>query len=547
MQIPAVAFGPQWLLDEIEKHVATRRRHADSHTPIGELDLPDAISRATEYLASRAEPAVEGAGGDFATYRVAARLKDYGISEHVAVDLLLDHWNEHCAPPWPPEELERKVANAYLYGQNPPGWSSPEAEFDAVGDDVGLRELFGLARSDMGIPISGQRGPASPLPLIHYRDVELVDIDFLVDGVIPTGGLIVVYGNSNRGKTFVALDMAFSVAAGRPWAGHDVDVPGPVVYVSMEGAAGMRKRIKALQAAYGTDARPLYLIPAQVDLAKAAEPVKALVAACREVERLEGRPPAMIVLDTLARAIAGGDENSPVDMGNLVRRTQDLQAATGAAVLLIHHTGKDEARGARGHSLLRAATDTEIAVEEGGVVRVTKQRDEEFAKPVQFDLKGWDLGVGRKGRPVTSCTVTWRSVAEIEFEEGMLSPDQEAILEVASAMIEEERERLAGAGGDPSEVCQKEIGIKGSDLVDEVIKRTRCGEIGLSVSVKTDATAKRSVRRLRTDLVNYGQLVSKNNLLWLQRVRTPADTADKGGQRRTRGPEPGADKADNTL
>ena len=72
-----------------------------------------------------------------------------------------------------------------------------------------------------------------------------------------------------------------------------------------------------------------------------------------------GMPVGLIVIDTLSRVMAGGNENAPEDMGALVRNIDRLRDETGGAVLLVHHSGKDLSRGARGHSLLRAATDTE--------------------------------------------------------------------------------------------------------------------------------------------------------------------------------------------
>jgi RecA-family ATPase len=80
----------------------------------------------------------------------------------------------------------------------------------------------------------------------------------------------------------------------------------------------------------------------------------------------------MIVLDTLSRVIAGGNENAPDDMGQLIGNCDRIRAEARAHVMLVHHTGKDEARGARGHSSLRAATDTEIEVSGGNGVSLAK-------------------------------------------------------------------------------------------------------------------------------------------------------------------------------
>jgi hypothetical protein len=112
----------------------------------------------------------------------------------------------------------------------------------------------------------------------------------------------------------------------------------------------------------------------------------------------------------MARAMAGGDENSGVDMTAAVKSIDAIRAATGAHVSIVHHCGKDEARGARGHSSLRAAVDTEIEItrpsgETISTVRVTKQRDLQAGEAMPFSLEVVALGTNRRGKPITSCIV----------------------------------------------------------------------------------------------------------------------------------------------
>ncbi|VTR94741.1 atpase aaa : Uncharacterized protein OS=Phaeospirillum molischianum DSM 120 GN=PHAMO_290104 PE=4 SV=1: AAA_25 [Gemmata massiliana] len=116
----------------------------------------------------------------------------------------------------------------------------------------------------------------------------------------------------------------------------------------------------------------------------------------------------LIVVDALSRTIAGGNENSPDDMGALVRNTDTIRQTLGAHVATIHHSGKDTARGARGRSLLRAATDTEIEVSrepvtKTSVPRVTKQRELDLDGGFSFELLPVELGTNRRGKAATSC------------------------------------------------------------------------------------------------------------------------------------------------
>ena len=122
--------------------------------------------------------------------------------------------------------------------------------------------------------------------------------------------------------------------------------------------------------------------------------------------------PVLIVIDTLSRALAGGSDAEALDMAAFIKNVDRIRVETGAHVLIIHHTGKDPGRGARGHSSLRAAVDTEIEIkaDAGGnfsVARVTKQRDLPTAgDEFEFSLARVEIGKDEEGRSVYSCVVT---------------------------------------------------------------------------------------------------------------------------------------------
>jgi hypothetical protein len=119
-------------------------------------------------------------------------------------------------------------------------------------------------------------------------------------------------------------------------------------------------------------------------------------------------PLALLIVDTASRALAGGNENAPDDMGALVRSVDRLRDELHCHVVLVHHTGKDQSRGARGHSLLRAAVDTEIEVirwSDISSATITKQRDGISGERISFRLRQVVLGQDEDGDPVTSCVV----------------------------------------------------------------------------------------------------------------------------------------------
>lgn len=96
------------------------------------LDSERAIKRAIHYLDNEAPLALQGSGGDETTYKVACKLKDFGVPQTDALNLLIAKWNDQCEPPWSMSELQQKVSNAYSYGNLPPGQLAPELEFEKI-------------------------------------------------------------------------------------------------------------------------------------------------------------------------------------------------------------------------------------------------------------------------------------------------------------------------------------------------------------------------------------------------------------------------------
>ena len=225
----------------------------------------------------------------------------------------------------------------------------------------------------------------------------------------PSSSLVVIYGEPSSGKTFWTLDISLHIAARRSWNGREVE-GGPVVYLALEGGSGIRNRVAAACKRMDLpDDTQFVLIQCPIDLRTPDADTPKLIASVKEIERIYRRPVRMVVIDTLFRAMAGGNENGAEDMGALVRNSDLIRQDTGACVLYIHHCGKEVARGMRGHSSLKAATDTEIEVTRGldgtSVARVTRQRDLETEGSFAFRLEKVVLGANRRGKPVHSCVV----------------------------------------------------------------------------------------------------------------------------------------------
>lgn len=249
------------------------------------------------------------------------------------------------------------------------------------------------------------------LPYKHHHELgpQLQSGD-LVHNLLTLGDVSVLYGASNVGKSFWALDLAAHVSNNLLYRGKVRVHGGAVVYVTLEGRRAFANRIAALETTQKLHLQtPLYVINSPFSLLN-EEDYFALVDSIKEIASRSMIPARLVVIDTLGRAMAGGDENSSIDMTSAIKAVDAIKGITGAHVMLVHHSGKNESRGARGHSSLRAAVDTEIEIsrsEESSLttVLVTKQRDLPVIPPMYFQLKTVCLGRDEHGAEVTSCVV----------------------------------------------------------------------------------------------------------------------------------------------
>lgn len=412
----ALAPAPEWLIARCK---APRARDASAGVRIVE-ENDEGVALAEAWLAIHAPQASEGERDDTA-YKVAARLYDFGVSRQTCHDLLVE-WSFNCTfPPLDETALTRIADSAQKNRSKAVGSAHPDAPgFEAVE----------IAERTSAVGTTATAAARPKLYALAYNlaaDTALTQhTESLIDGLLDRMAMSVWYGESNSGKTFLVLDASWHIAAGRAWGEMQV-TPGAVAYVAAEGGRGILKRVKALRDRYPEAGDvPLHIIPCAVDLLHHGADLNPLVALIRDIEKTGGRKVELVVIDTLSRAIAGGNENDSADMGALVGHLDALRNAIGAHVAVVHHTGKDKAKGARGHSLLRAATDTEIEIDRR-TMTVTKQRDMESIRAVPFVLRGCRLGMSR-GKPVTSCTVDLRKTGDAA-ERVALSPRRTAQFE----------------------------------------------------------------------------------------------------------------------
>ena len=279
----------------------------------------------------------------------------------------------------------------------------------------------------------------SPIPeprkLITFERIDRLKATKMVaviDGFLYANTLTNVIGKSGSCKSFVLQNMAACVATGTPWMARRVE-RGAVFYIGGEGLSGLVKRFRGWQNYTGISLAgvPLYIasgLPPLTDELNVAGTIEA-IQACAEESFFNsgGVDPSLIVIDTLARALGGADENSAADVGRLIEGLDWIRQTWGCAVACAHHTGHGETtqgRG-RGSSAIYAALDGELLVTSSGAeVTVSSTKEKDWPRPAPI--------------------VMTRNVVEVEVEDGFettLCLDKASIQE-AQANAEFQRRRV---------------------------------------------------------------------------------------------------------
>lgn len=267
------------------------------------------------------------------------------------------------------------------------GWQDPTIadDFDAVEDAPTERKRFEFVQAAR---FSSGKPPG-----------------WIIKHVLPRAELVVIYGESGAGKSFLALDLMGAIARGADWREHKTTPGLACGYIAAEGAAGFRNRLLAYATHHGVGLAdlPLAVLAAVPNFMEKAH-VTDLIEAMHAYGRID-----VLVVDTLAQVTAGANENSGEDMGRVIAHCKALHRATGATVVLVHHSGKDASRGARGWSGIKGALDAELEVtrsENDRAVTVSKMKDGHGeGTTFGFRLLDVPLGMDEEGEVYGSCVV----------------------------------------------------------------------------------------------------------------------------------------------
>ena len=395
--------------DEMVRTAYTGKEKSKDHdTWIIEQDLPENITLAIEWLHTKAKIAIQGEGGDQCTYDTGCMMKSYGLSQAVALEVMLEHWNDRCHPPWDYDDLEVKVEHSYRYNTSQPGNMTPAYKKAKV------EELFKIKSDD------NENG----LTTKHFRIVnrtgaeDTKEPDWLLEDFLPEKSYGMMYGAYSTFKSFIALDIALSIVTGglspqNLWGKVKF---GNTLFALGEGRAMFVQRMRAWEhfKMNGHFAHGIFLcdpVPKITD--KLDEFIKANLT-------LNPKGYQLVVIDTVGRAMQGMNENAQENASAFTAMVEDMQSEFNCAVLALHHTGKSNT-GPRGSSVFGADADVVIALERNPsdyTVAMTMKKQKDFA--------------------------TWDEPKHLLLKEVVLSETAKSLVPVAHTPVRKDREQNTG-------------------------------------------------------------------------------------------------------
>ena len=239
--------------------------------------------------------------------------------------------------------------------------------------------------------------------------------------------VVLVYGPSNSGKSFLMLDAAVHLAMGKDWGGYKCKEKMAAIVIATEAGKAFGKRVVAARRRAGFKKGdsiqdfPFAYFPVRVDFLNNKDDLLLVRKWISDVEHDTGYKVGMVVIDTMSASFGGGNENSSEDIGKYLNNMIDIKYECEVTPVIVHHSGKDENAGARGHSSLKGNVDTEIRVKSKQRGRKyirsftpTKQRDDETDNVMPFGLIVNKLGYDSDGDPITTCNVVFKTDSEFE-------------------------------------------------------------------------------------------------------------------------------------
>ena len=372
-----------------------------------------------------------------------------------------------------------------------------------------------------------EASPPKPLKTIkieHWDAIEDEPVEWLIDKVLVAGSFSALYGPPGSFKSFMALDIAEAIATGRSWMGREVSKPGAVLYLAGEGFGGVGARIKAIKLHHQTeDGAPIYVVRHQLNLRSSAEDFNALMMAVVQLVEETGVQFRLAIVDTLARAFGGGNENDSGEMMGFVVSMGKIQEFLNCALMVLHHSGKNAALGMRGSSSLLGAVDSELELlrfedQLKGILTITKQKDGEQGTRFGFEMVEVEIrsaGLGLSD-PVVSLAVqaSDSAVNDQPKKAGKSNAGSGKNQRLAMQCLE----KMVKEHGAPKYI----EGLQRHAIKLELWRQELWSKMGCTDDDK--ASFKMAWKRAKTDLQKSGEGDIRDDYVWLQYKTREDDT-----------------------
>ena len=415
---------PEFLLEYLISPGVKDPNHA---VPLIELDQPANIKQALDWL-KEAAPAIGGQNGDDRAYDVCCQLRDYGISETEALNLLNESgWNERCEPPWDGGGLEVKIKNSYAFGQNRPGCKAetykvariqagrPAGGWGAVLTDERVAEMFGKKKLSLVVDNTAPDPEDDEIPdavvdtddpMAEFRDEEqlwygiedFAAIDkvreYLVKGWLIAHGVTALLAARGTGKSTIALDLAMHLAKDMDWWDIPMMKNWKVIYICGEDDEGMILNVRAW-AKYDDRGLPdndRFLVAK--DIIKMTNQTELRVR-LKEMREWADGARCLIILDTWARATSGYSSNTQEEMDTAYENAEMVAAALMGPMIACFHPPKDGRMTIRGSAVQEDASSgiwELIETSDGIKLTVGRAKGKGRGNYRNFKLKPLDLG-----------------------------------------------------------------------------------------------------------------------------------------------------------
>ncbi len=298
---------------------------------------------------------------------------------------------------------------------------------------------------------------------------------YIIKGLLAPRDIVTCVGTPGCGKSTLAPYLGYMVAQGRETFGRRTK-QGGVFYVAAEDETGLQMRVAALRGDHG-DANDFQVVAGVSNLLVREAPD---LLALREAAK--SKKPSLIIIDTLAMAFPGLEENDAAAMGRVVAVARSL-TKWGAAVILIHHDTKTGDGIPRGSSVLNGALDANLALKRSGksvTGKLSKNRNGSCDIDIFFEIEAAHLGEDEDGDAITAaiCRPPTDDFAEIR------NPKERAFMSALYSIQERD---------DVDNVCEKALRVELS------------ASSALSQSVEKEAQRK-AFQRVKQSLLGQGFL-----------------------------------------